>query len=228
MIYTICVIALLIIAALILFLPKTQEVDYAFAGSPCGTVNKEIINLSRYRTISKVGNERVDISHLKRFIVKGYSLEKVGVPNGSDLYALSCQKDNIDVTNMASLNRIVGHFIILKIDIERTLAEHPEKELTIKEGYKARLAVNVFPARLNRQEFNNLMSKLLEKDALCHNKETMLEISWNKYAFASQYYNKSAYLIVSITFHEGEEEGYSFHSPYTLYGVVKYKNKIIS
>ena len=88
--------------------------------------------------------------------------------------------------------------------------------------------MDIFPARLNRQEFNKVMNRLLAEDTICNNKEEMLEESWDKYSFASQYYQKSSHLIVSITFRQGEKEGYSFHSPNTLFGVVKYKNRNVA
>lgn len=228
MVYAICVFVLLVISALILFLPKTIEVDYAFAGSPCGTATKEKMKISRYRTIFKVDNQRIDISKYKKFIAKGRSLEFLGIPNGSSLYAQDKVSDDIDVTSIKSLRKIVGHFIILMIDINRTRKEHPNKQLGIEQGFKARKAVDIFPARLNRQEFNAVMNRLLAEDLICNNKEEMLEESWQKYSFASQYYQKSPLLIVSITFHQGENEGYSFHSPDMLFGIVKYKNKSIS
>lgn len=228
MVYAICMLILLIIAALILFLPKSQEVDYAFAGAPCGSASKEKMKISRYRTISKVGNHRIDISKYKLFIAKGHSLELLGIPNGSYLYAQDKATDDIDITNLNSLKKVIGHFIILMIDINRTRTEHPNKQLDIEKGFKARKAVDIFPARLNRQEFNKVMNRLLAEDTICNNKEEMLEESWDKYSFASQYYQKSSHLIVSITFRQGEKEGYSFHSPNTLFGVVKYKNRNVA
>ena len=186
MVYAICMLILLIIAALILFLPKSQEVDYAFAGAPCGSASKEKMKISRYRTISKVGNHRIDISKYKLFIAKGHSLELLGIPNGSCLYAQDKATDDIDITNLNSLKKVIGHFIILMIDINRTRTEHPNKQLDIEKGFKARKAVDIFPARLNRQEFNKVMNRLLAEDTICNNKEEMLEESWDKYSFSSQ------------------------------------------
>ena len=46
-----------------------------------------------------------------------------------------------------------------------------------------------------------------------------------KFDFAASYYNNDDFLIMSITYKNGENKDYSFHSPEWIYGIVEYNTK---
>lgn len=221
MAFTIIVLALLASALLILFLPTKLEIHYAFAGKPCGQETTEVVSISRHMTRHKCQGKNVRFFNYVPFLIKGPSLEREGLPDHTLIYV----DTNLD---MSSLIRYIDRFIILKIDTLRSQKEHPEKEFSIKEGFKARKMVGIFLSRMNRQEFTEQMSAILRKDREVTEAsyEDVMKRMWEKYSFASQYYKDDKNIIVSLTYKDGLVKDYSFHSPKFLYGVGRYKKTL--
>lgn len=217
---TIFIIAGILLYAVIHILTskKTELVDKAFAGKPKGSANAIEVKKEPNRTIYTENGEERDLSMMRRFIIEGNSLEKAGLNDGVTVYT------DLVYDKERPLS-ISGYFIILKIDNERTMAEHPEMTDYI-EGFKARKLVTVFPTKMSRQEFDKKMTPILTQDgdveeaAITDCKEHL----WGKYDFASSYYNTQGQLLVSITYKDGETKDYSFHSLEYLAGIVKFKD----
>lgn len=214
------IVAAIMLLAVVIFLNTTgngvETIDKAFAGSP--KVGSAVLEVDRgsNKTIYTENGAPVDLSSMLRFAIEGNSLEHVGLKHGTIVYT---NKDYIK----SGLSVLVGRFIILIIDNERTLKEHPEYPPIA--GYKARKVVDIFRTKMERSGFDEKMKPLLDEDKDVKDSSKCLERLWQKYTFASNYYDDDTLLIVSITYKDGKEKDYSFHSPQWLAGVVQYKNR---
>lgn len=191
-------------------------IDKAFAGTPKGGDTVVELNREKNRTIYEENGTVVDLSSMRRFIIDGISLEKVGLEDKTIVYT----DKNYDKNDLSSL---IGSFIVLKIDNDRTMQEHPDIALRIN-GFKARKLVAVFPTKMEHNTFMERMRGMLEKDNEVVDVEKCITHLWEKYEFASNYYKDENILLVSITYKNGESKDYSFHSLEYLEGIVRYRN----
>ena len=128
------------------------------------------------------------------------------------------------------MTKLIGRFIVFKIDNERTLHEYPLKNITIaNDGLKLRKVVKLLYTKESDIE-SQIEKFLLDNDSEFAKKteeERKKEYDRyiKKYQFASSYYNEDEYLIMSITYKNGICKDYSFHSPKWLYGIVEYNTK---
>lgn len=204
----------------------TITVDVAYAGSPdCGKPNTRNIPLPKNNPIYKDGDVEVDVSKLTPLIIEGLSLEPLGIKNQSTIFVQPEPEQLPD----ESLEKLIGRFVVYKIDNERTLKEHPLKNISVNNGFKARKVVNIVNTKLDNIQIEQIIHDFLKKDLDFQNstdeeQKAFLDKIVGKYLFASNYYTNDNKLIMSITYKSGKEKDYSFHSPQFLYGVVKYNS----
>ena len=196
---------------------RTEKVPVAFAGSYDRTDIVKNLHRERNKTIYTEGENVVDLSDHEKFIISGHSLEKVGVPDGAFVYTKPLNLEKEDVYSIC--NRIV----IFKYDNKRLAVEHPEIT-NLVDGYKARKVKSVFENHLSESDFKMQMRHLLSLDTDIRNVDDCLSRLWDKYSFASRFYTDDEELVVPITYKNGEDKDYSFHSFRFLHGVVKYKS----
>lgn len=197
---------------------RTEEVKRAFAGKPDGNGPTVAVSKDRNKTIFTEGEKVVDLSGYDKFIVSGPSLEKVGLHNGSYIYTKELKDDE-------PIESICNHFVVFEFDKDRFKIEHPEIKDPV-DGYKVRKVIALLPTQLTEEEFIKKISEYLDKDNEIDNKIQCVDCLTKKYKFASDYYKDKDEdeLIISITYRNGEEKDYSFHSKEFLRGVVKYKS----
>ena len=191
-------------------------VSKAFAGTPKEGATVVELERQNNKPIFIENGVEVDLSALRRFIITGNSLEKVGLKDGTIVYT-EAYNSNIE------LSSLIGKFVVLRIDNDRTLKEHPDITKRI-EGYKARKVVQIFPTGLNKEQFEVRMKPMLEDDPDVKDVDLCLPKLWTKYDFASNYYSNDQQELVSITYKNGETKDYSFHSASFLEGVVRFRN----
>ena len=118
----------------------------------------------------------------------------------------------------------MGKFEIFKYDVARQAQEHPGKNVT-DDSYKARKAVMSIDTGLEEARFKDIIGDVINRDSEIEDKEDTINTLWSKYKFASDFYqNNDTKLIVSMTYRDGVNKSYSFHSPRFLSGVVMYKS----
>lgn len=200
---------------------QVMEVSVAFAGSPNGTPVIRQLSMPKNNPVFRNGDRKVDVADYKCYVVDGSSLEPLGIRDGSLLYVDEKVKGKV-------ANDLIGHFIVLKIDNDRTRKEHPEMLVCVEDGCKVRRVIAVFPTQMNEMVVRKELGLLLERDRELELDEKgradFLERIVRKYLFASSYYEKESELIVSITYKKGKSKDYSFHSLSFLKGIVKYKS----
>lgn len=201
----------------------TMEIPTAYAGSPKPQIPYQItFEFPKRRVGNYIGNEKINLSKFQKIIIKGHSLEKLGIDDNSIAYCSMWKSDNENY----SLDLLPGRFIILDIDNERTTEEHPlDPNYFHSNGKKARKALKIVNCSLNENELSELSNAIL-KDIKDDNERKHLtnEIK-QKYDFASKYYFQRGdkQLIMSLTFrNHGKDLGFSFHSPRYVYGIVEY------
>ncbi len=206
---------------------STIPIYVAYAGSPdCSKPNTRNIPLPKNNPIYyKDGDVEVDVSKLKPLIIEGHSLEPLGIKDQSTIFV----QPEPNLLPDESLERLIGRFVIYKIDNERTLKEHPLKNISVNNGFKARKVVNIVNTKLDKVQIGEIINDFLKKDLDFLNsteeeQKAFLDKIVGKYIFASDYYADDNKLIMSITYKSGKEKDYSFHSPHFLYGVVKYSS----
>ena len=197
----------------------TIELSTAYAGTPKPRVPAKIkYNLPKRKVCSFIGGERIDLSKFESIIIKGRSLEKLGVKDNSIAYCSLWNKEN-------SLDDLRGRLIILDIDNERTIKEHPMNlDYFHSNGKKARKVLQIVSSSMSEVELQECIDSIF-KNGFCEDKKEELEREIkSKYAFASEYYSKGEQkLIMSLTYrNDGKDLGFSFHSPQFLYGVIEY------
>lgn len=207
------------------YITKKMKVKYkiVFAGHPSSDIsNIDISPLPQNAPKYKLGIEEVDVSNLEQLIVKGKSLEPFGIKDGATVFVKRLEPN----PNEEKLEKLIGRFIVFEIDNERTLKEHPLKNITIAEGgLKLRKVVKII-SRTSPDAETVILDFLNHYDndfQLQSNEEKRNEYDryLRKYQFAKSYYNDD-FLIMSITYKNGKCKDYSFHSPKFLYGQVEY------
>lgn len=194
---------------------RTESVKVAFAGAYDGNKTVELFPKERNKTIYTEGEDIVDLSEYDKYLISGHSLEKVGLPDGVFVYTQPLGENN--------LYSICNRFVIFKFDNKRLLEEHPEITNPV-DGYKARKVSSIFDNNLSEEDFKTKIREILSHDNDIQDVEECTSRLWNKYSFASRFYRNDEKLIVSITYKNGEDKDYSFHSRRYLSGVVKYKS----
>lgn len=214
------VVALILFLAIAYLLNASGDgkvcIDKAFAGTPKGGDTVVELCQGKNRPIYEERGSVVDLSSMRRFFIDGKSLEKEGLLDKTIVYT----DKKYDESN---LNSLIGSFIVLRIDNDRTLKEHPDITQRIN-GFKARKLVNVFPTNMETPEFMERMKTMLEKDKEVKDVNDCLDHLKEKYEFASNYYKDDKNLLVSITYKDGVKEDYSFHSLFFLEGIVRYRD----
>ena len=108
------------------------------------------------------------------------------------------------------------------LDEDRLYKEQPECEIPDR-ALIIRKVITKLPTVLNPDIVKERFLKdILEIDDEKHENVDPYDI-YIKYKFASEYYKNEEYLIVAMTYKNGYKD-YSFHSVYSLRGVVKYKS----
>lgn len=213
-------IAFIIIAAAAFFLiglaarQRTELVKIAYAGTADGSPAVKKIPVPRNKTIFTSNGERVDLSGYDCYLIEGSSLEHQGLRSGTYVYTLMPSDP---------ANESKGKFVIFKYDVARQAVEHPDMVISA-DSYKARKGIMTIKTGLDRNGFDSVMSPLLENDSEIADKTTALNTLWEKYEFASDFYKDEEILIVSMTYKQGCDKTYSFHSPKFLAGVVHYRS----
>lgn len=197
----------------------TMKVQTAFAGVPTPKVPSEVsCELPKREVKTYMGSEAVSLSNLERIIIKGHSLEKLGILDNSMAYVSLWNDKN-------TIESLPGRFIILNIDNERTIREHPlEPSYFHSDGKKARKVLKIVDVGMDSDAVSKLCDNLLKDLDEVEQRRLEMEIR-TKYEFASQYYGdrKDKKLIMSLTYRrDGRDLGFSFHSPRYLYGVIEY------
>ena len=203
----------------------TVKRKIVFAGHPSSydMPNIDISPLPQNDPKYTIGAEVVDVSGLEQMVVKGKSLEPFGIKDNAIVFVRE-----IDLKN-CNLNKLVGRFIVFKIDNERTLQEYPLRNIAIAEdGLKLRKIVKILSNKDDNME--QIKQFLLDNDNDFINKSESEQVEEydryiKKFKFASSYYNEDEYLIMSITYKNGTCKDYSFHSTKWLYGIVEYNTK---
>lgn len=199
-----------------------RKIVYAGHPSSGDIPNIDISPLPQNDPKYTIGNDVVNKYGLEQMVVKGKSLEHFGIKDGAIVFVRKLNPDE-------ELNKLIGRFIVFKIDNERTLREYPLKNIIVAEdGLKLRKVVKL----LSKEEANvesQIKNFLLENDnefvkKTDEEREKEYERYIKKYRFASDYY-KNTTIIMSITYRNGLCKDYSFHSPEWLYGVVEYNTK---
>lgn len=198
-----------------------------YAGSPNDAVNVKDIPLPKNEPIYKDRGETVSLKGYTPYVISGHSLEPLGINNGSIAYVKVLERDDIKNGN---LNDLINRYIVLNIDYKRTQKEHPLKSLPVTSGKKARKVVNIVPTKLSKEEITKSLENLLSCDKEYNSKDERDKQSYlskliDKYEFATKYYEQNNQLIISVTYKEGKEKDYSFHSPDWLYGIIEYTSK---
>lgn len=201
----------------------TVEIPTAYAGSPKPQVPYLItFELPKRRVDDYIGNEKINLSEYQKIIVKGHSLEKLGIDDNSIVY---CSKWRLDNEN-CTLEQLPGRFIILDIDNERTTQEHPlDPNYFHSNGKKARKALRIVEVSLSDSKIEEISNSIL-RDIKDEDEKKRLSVEIKqKYEFASQYYSQKGdeKLIMSLTYrNNGKDLGFSFHSPRYVTEIVEY------
>lgn len=200
-------------------------VPTAFASNPKKDIpTQETLPISHYPVMSILGGKRVNVSRLIKIIIRGKSLAKFGV-NDKSLVYVSPQKFNNDKYSLENLKKLIGRIIILQIDNVRTVQEHPFDENFFRsDGLKARKVISILNTKLGKDELMRLLPFLNEPNIeFPENITEFKEKIYKKYKFASDFYSEDEYLIMSMTYRkDGNQLGFSFHSPKFVFGVVEY------
>lgn len=208
----------------------TVKRKVVFAGHPSSDdiPNIDISPLPQNDPKYRIGAESVDVSGLEQMVVKGKSLENFGIRDGSIVFVKPIESDRNE--ELAFLEKLIGRFVVFRIDNARTLKEYPLKNITVVEdGVKLRKAVMI----LSREDAGteSIIKQFLldnDKDFACKPEVEQTEEYdryIKKFRFAASYYREDKYLVMSITYKNGVCKDYSFHSPKWLYGIVEYNTK---
>ncbi len=201
----------------------TMEVPVVFAGTPMGGyANSRVIPIPKNRPIYREGEQEIDVSSLKQFVVVGHSLEPLGIRDGDILYVSVEDKEHPTDTKL-----LIGRFVVYNIDTERTRVEHPLKTIDVTTGWKARKVLAVVKTKQEKENIREEVKKFIaegEENLIEADVETCVQRVLDKYSFASRYYNEDDELLMSVTYKDGKKD-LSFHSPRYLYGIVKYTSK---
>ena len=221
----------LVIALVILLIVKLLlgRVTYSVRVAHAGHIDSNKSNIRKVvayknRPVYKVGVNEINVSKLVPLIVEGCSLEPLGIKDESTIYV-----EEIENIPGSELTSLIGRFIVLKIDNERSLQEYPMKNISVVDGLKARKVIDILSTKLVNSEIRTKINNIIKNDQELNNYDTARKEEFKnriekKYFFASSYYKNEEYLIMSVTYKNGSEKDLSFHSPKYLYGVVRYNS----
>ena len=200
---------------------STIEVRVAYAGNPDSCKP----NTPIYRD----GDIEVDVSNLTPLIIDGHSLEPLGIKDGSTIFVEENKNENKDDIQNKELANLIGRFVVFNIDNDRTLKEHPLKNIIVSNGLKTRKVIGIVQTKLDEKQIKNQINEIMSSDKEFQHlesdkKEAFIAKIAKKYKFASDYYSNDQNLIMSITYKYGKEKDLSFHSPSFLFGIVKYNS----
>lgn len=208
----------------------TMRQKFVFAGSPSEEPsNTVVVPIPKNKPVYINGEQEVNISGLTQLSIKGKSLEPLDIKDGSTVFVKELNKSEISELD---LNTLIGRFVVFTIDNDRTLQEHPLKNISIVEGaLKIRKVIKIINSGIEKDDIKENIAKFLtDNDAdfiklTDEEKSSTLDRVITKYEFASKYYNNPPKLIMSITYKDnGTRKDYSFHSPKFLYGIVQYNS----
>ena len=209
---------------------STIEVRVAYAGNPDSCKpNTRKIPLPKNNPIYRDGDIEVDVSNLTPLIIDGHSLEPLGIKDGSTIFVEENKNENKDDIQNKELANLIGRFVVFNIDNDRTLKEHPLKNIIVSNGLKTRKVIGVVQTKLDEKQIKNQINEIMSSDKEFQHlesdkKEAFIAKIAKKYKFASDYYSNDQNLIMSITYKYGKEKDLSFHSPSFLFGIVKYNS----
>lgn len=197
-----------------LFTMKNREkVSVAYAGSANGLPAVEEVEIERNKPIYTENGEIVNLSKYRKFLIKGNSLERVGLKSGDYVFTRECQPEEV-----------VNKFVVFKYDLKRQAEQYPDRKIE-SDSHKARKAIKIIATNLSESEFYNAIKMLIDNDSEIKEKDSFKSAIWEKYRFASEFYSEQKILIMSLTYKDGCDKMYSFHSPDFLVGVVEYRTK---
>lgn len=191
---------------------RTVPVKIAYAGSADDSPTVKKVAAPRNNTIFTSNGERVNLSGYDCFLISGNSLERQGLTSGTFVYTTK----PTDV-----ISEVRGKFVIFRYDVARQAVEHPDM-VVCADSFKARKGVTTIATGLDRKHFEEAMSPIIQNDSEIADKTAALNSLWEKYSFASDFYKDKERLIVSLTYRQGRDKTYSFHSPKFLVGIVRY------
>lgn len=209
---------------------STIEVRVAYAGNPDSCKpNTRKIPLPKNNPIYRDGDIEVDVSNLTPLIIDGHSLEPLGIKDGSTIFVEENKNENKDDIQNKELANLIGRFVVFNIDNDRTLKEHPLKNIIVSNGLKTRKVIGIVQTKLDEKQIKNQINEIMSSDKEFQHiesdkKEAFIAKIAKKYKFASDYYSNDQNLIMSITYKYGKEKDLSFHSPSFLFGIVKYNS----
>lgn len=201
----------------------TITVPTAFAGSPKKDIPvEETLPISYYPVQTYIEGKRIRVFKFVKFIIRGRSLEKLGIKDRSLAYVSLWNHKYYN--SLEKLKSLIGKIIIFSIDNERTAIEHPLDAYFNPAGYKARKAILIVERDLSKEDLLNKMSFLnYQNEDFPKDMEAFKDRIVEKYKFATDFYKEEKYFIMSITYrNEGTKLGISFHSPKFLYGIVQH------
>jgi hypothetical protein len=208
---------------------STIEVRVAYAGNPDSCKpNTRKIPLPKNNPIYRDGDIEVDVSNLTPLIIDGHSLEPLGIKDGSTIF-VEKEDEKEDDIQKKKLANLIGRFVVFNIDNDRTLKEHPLKNIIVSNGLKTRKVIGIVQTKLDEKQIKNQINEIMSSDKEFQHlesdkKEAFITKIAKKYKFASDYYSNDQNLIMSITYKYGKEKDLSFHSPKFLFGIVKYNS----
>lgn len=208
---------------------STIEVRVAYAGNPDSCKpNTRKIPLPKNNPIYRDGDIEVDVSNLTPLIIDGHSLEPLGIKDGSTIF-VEKEDEKEDDIQKKKLANLIGRFVVFNIDNDRTLKEHPLKNIIVSNGLKTRKVMGIVQTKLDEKQIKNQINEIMSSDKEFQHlesdkKEAFITKIAKKYKFASDYYSNDQNLIMSITYKYGKEKDLSFHSPKFLFGIVKYNS----
>ena len=206
---------------------STIEVRVAYAGNPDSCKpNTRKIPLPKNNPIYRDGDIEVDVSNLTPLIIDGHSLEPLGIKDGSTIFVEENKNENKDDIQNKELANLIGRFVVFNIDNDRTLKEHPLKNIIVSNGLKTRKVIGIVQTKLDEKQIKNQINEIMSSDKEFQHLESDKKeaLIAKKYKSASEYYSNDQNLIMSITYKYGKEKDLSFHSPSFLFGIVKYNS----
>lgn len=211
MLVYILILSCLIVAMLLL--GREERVGIVYAGKPEEekSIKKTQEEWCDVDFVSENGTI-VELKAYKPFLVKGTSLEPEGISDGTKIFVemLSHFKKKGSLENF-----VQGQFIVLKNDAKRAKKEYPERK--VLNGLKIRKFIMTIERGLSDDVINGILNKLEENIS-----EALRQNVLKKYKFVCDYYKKDEKFLLSVTYKDGKNMDFSFHSTTYLRGVVKY------
>lgn len=144
---------------------STIEVRVAYAGNPDSCKpNTRKIPLPKNNPIYRDGDIEVDVSNLTPLIIDGHSLEPLGIKDGSTIFVEENKNENKDDIQNKELANLIGRFVVFNIDNDRTLKEHPLKNIIVSNGLKTRKVIGIVQTKLDEKQIKNQINEIMSSD----------------------------------------------------------------